>query len=63
VGQKATHQLEEVKAVVSQFETTVKNEHAVRMFKSDFIERHVKELKRRRALAAMDPNDDATSHE
>ena len=63
VGPKAARQLEDVEAVVSQLQTTVKSEHAVRMFKSDFIERHVKELKRRRALTAMDPNDEATSHE
>jgi len=55
IGPKAARQLEDVEAVVSQFEATVKSEHAVRMFKSDFIERHVKELKRRRALKSLDP--------
>ncbi len=58
VGSKAARQLEDVNAVVSQFETSVKNEHGVRIFKSDFIERYIQELKRRKALKKIDSETD-----
>jgi hypothetical protein len=50
VGERATRQLEGVEDMRSRFEQRVRALHGVELYKSDFVDRYVRELKRRTSV-------------
>ena len=52
VGSKAAEKLGEAQSFLSKFEALVKNEHAVKVFDSSYIERYVRTLEQRKRMDA-----------